>query len=337
MSSPYRIGIVGTGGIAHAHVNACKSLDEADIAAVCDINQESAIHFGDLFDVPSRYSSLEAMLSEESLDVAIICTWGHTHAEIANTLSRSGQVKAILCEKPLCKDTTEARDMVAVAETNGVILAEAFKFRHHPQHLKMKEVIDSGRLGNLHTIRSTFLAGPVPKENLHPDVNWRFNKIKGGGSFYDLGCYCIHHARFIADAEPVKVFAFGYIGPVSEIDEMASAVLEFPGEVTASINIGFRSYGSQTVEIYGENGVLTCDKAWNNENQPVSIEAVFKSGGRETYNFPPADQFALQLRHLFNCLEDGIPHRISPQDSIDQMRVIDAMFESIATGEAVSP
>ena len=337
MTSPYRIGIIGTGGIAHAHGKAYKSVDKADIVAVCDINQESAIHFGDMFNISSRYTSLEAMLLEESLDVAIVCTWGHTHAEIANTLSRSGRVKAILCEKPLCKNAAEAEEMVAVAKTNGVYLTEAFKFRHHPQHLKMKAVLDSGRLGKVQAIRSTFLAGPVPRENLHPDNNWRFNKSKGGGAFYDLGCYCIHHARFIVDAEPVKVFAFGYVGPVSEIDEMASAVLEFPGDVTASINIGFRSYGSQAVEIYGENGVLTCDKAWNNENQPVSVEAVFASGERETYNFSPVDQFALQLQHLLACLEDGIPPRISPQNSIDQMRVIDAMFESMATGKAVSP
>ena len=337
MSETYRVGIVGTGGIAHAHGNACNSLEEIDLAAVCDVSPDATERFGDTFDVNARYPSAEDMLVGEELDIAIICTWGHTHAAVCKSLVESGRIRAILCEKPLCKDAEEAREMVATAKAHGVLLAEAFKFRHHPQHLKMKSIIDSGGLGNLHAIRSTFLAGPVPRASLHPDVNWRFNKPKGGGSIYDLGCYCIHHARFITGQEPLRVFALGYTGPVTGVDEMVSAVMEFPNEITASINIGFRSYGSQEVEIYGDGGVLRCDKAWNNENQPVTVTGHYKTGDRETYDFSSTDQFALQLKHLIGCLENGSAHRIPPENSVSQMRVIDALFRSIETGEPVVP
>ena len=92
--------------------------------------------------------------------------------------------------------------MVAAAEENGILLAEAFKFRHHPMHLKAKELADSGAIGDVLTIRSTFCSGGsgAGPETRKPENNWRFNKAKGGGSVYDLACYCIHHARFMFGA-----------------------------------------------------------------------------------------------------------------------------------------
>ncbi|MBT5874858.1 MAG: Gfo/Idh/MocA family oxidoreductase [Candidatus Latescibacteria bacterium] len=337
MGRSFKLGIIGTGGIAHAHARACQSLDEIELSGVCDLNPDAAREFGETYGAEDSFSSLEAMLGARDLDIAVICTWGHTHAEIFKSIANSGRVKAILCEKPLCKDASEVRDMASLASQRGILLAEAFKFRHHPQHLKMKSILDSGSLGKVHTVRSTFLAGPVATAHLHPDANWRFNRAKGGGSIYDLGCYCIHHARFVLDAEPERVFAMGYRGPVTDVDEVVSAVLEFPGEVTATINIGFRSFGEQSVAIYGDKGVLRSNKAWNNENQPVSVHAEYQGGDASTYDFAPTDQFGLQLRHLCDCLEKEIPHRIPPQNSIHQMQVIDALFRSIESGQAETP
>lgn len=334
MGRSFKLGIVGTGGIAHAHARAIRSMDEIELSAVCDLNAEAAREFGETYDAGGSFSSVEDMLGSTDLDIAVICTWGHTHAGIFRSIASSRQVKAVLCEKPLCRDATEASDMVALASQQGILLAEAFKFRHHPQHIKMKSMVNSGSLGKVHSIRSTFLAGPVSPDHLHPDANWRFNRTKGGGSIYDLGCYCIHHARFIFDTEPERVFALGYRGPVTDVDEVVSAVLEFPGEVNATINIGFRSFGEQSVAIYGEKGVLRSSKAWNNENQSVSVHAEYQGGDRSTYDFAPTDQFALQLRHLCECLENGTEHRIPPQNSINQMRVIDALFRSIDSGQA---
>lgn len=334
MTTLYRIGIVGAGGIAQAHGRASRTLPEVRLTAICDVRREAVDRFGDQYEVPNRYTDLDAMLSAEDLDITIICTWGHYHAVVSNTLARSGKVRAILCEKPFCRDAAEAEGMVATAREHGVLLAEAFKFRSHPQHLKMKELADSGRIGALQTIRSTFTGG-TPAARRRPELNWRFNKAQGGGAVYDLGCYNIHHARYMFGAEPVRVYAVGHTGPVSGVDESVYAVLEFPGEKTATFTLGFRAYGSQSAEIYGTDGLIRCDAAWNNENQPVSVHARFQGGNTEIYEFAPVDQFALQLRHMCECLETGQSHRISPENSIGQMRVIDALFESMASGRAV--
>ena len=165
-----------------------------------------------------------------------------------------------------------------------------------------------------------------------PEKNWRFNKAKGAGSIFDLGCYCIHHARFIFDAEPVKVFAVQQ--PGIEVDDAMSLLLVFPGDRTAQISIGYNAATAQYAEICGTTGMLRLDIAWNNERQPVAIESR-TTDGVETIEFPSIFQFTNQLEHLCECLTTGRPHRIPPENSINQMKVIDAVFESLAAGSAV--
>jgi D-xylose 1-dehydrogenase (NADP+, D-xylono-1,5-lactone-forming) len=225
---------------------------------------------------------------------------------------------------------------VNAAKANDVIVAEAFKFRHHPMHLKAKEMIDSGAIGEVLTIRSTFCTGGGGggPETRKPESNWRFNKAKGGGSVYDLGCYCIHHARFMFDAEPVKVFASSQ--PGLEVDDAMFILLVFPNDRTAQISVGFNAAGGQYGEICGRGGMLRLDKIWNNENQPVAIEYQTTEGSG-TIDFEPTFQFANQLDHMCHCLETGEPHRVSPESCINQMKTIDAIFKSAATGEAVAP
>ena len=104
----YRIGIVGTGGIARAHGTACQQVDIAEIAAICDVSQEAVNRYGDQFEVTNRYTDLDEMLNVENLDIAIICTWGASHAEIGIQIANSQQVKAILCEKPFTDNAAQA-------------------------------------------------------------------------------------------------------------------------------------------------------------------------------------------------------------------------------------
>jgi predicted dehydrogenase len=268
--------------------------------------------YGDEFGVANRYLDLDEMLTAENLDIAIICTWGACHAEVGVQLANSRKVKAILCEKPFTSTAAEAEQMVAAAKDNGILVAEAFKFRHHPMHLKAKELVESGAIGDVMTIRSTFTAGGGGggSETRRPESNWRFNKAKGGGSIYDLGCYCIHHARFIFDAEPIRVFASSQ--PGLEVDDAAFLLLVFPDGKTAQISLGWSSWGSQYAEICGNSGMLRLDKVWNNENQPVTIEH-WTQQGKDVIEFEPTFQFTHQLRHLCDCLRTGQPHRISPE------------------------
>ena len=329
----YRVGIVGTGGIARAHGNACQQIEEAELVAIYDVSEEQLARYGEEFGVEAHYTDLDEMLKKEELDIVSICTWGCFHAEVGIQVCNSGQVRAVLCEKPFTQTAAEAEAFVKAAVDNGVLVAEAFKFRHHPMHLKAKELIEAGAIGDLLNLRSTFCTNSGrPLSTRTPESNWRFNKAKGGGSIYDLACYNIHHARTVFGEEPVRVFAAQELG--IEADDAASMVLVFSGGRSAQISVGFNSFSSQYAEISGHEGILRLDKVWNNENQPVAIEYQSQEGV-EVIEFEPCFQFALQLQHLCACLSTGQPHRIPAAHSIAQMRVLDAVKESMETGVAV--
>lgn len=333
--SPYRVGIVGAGGIARTHAEVLtKRLEGADLVAVCDISPETLNSYSDAFDVPGRYLELGDMLDNELLDIVIICNWGVDHANTAIQLARSGKVKSILCEKPFAMNAGEAEQMVAAAEENNVLLAEAFKFRHHPMHLKAKAMVDEGTIGDVMSIRSTLITGrggggPATRT---PDSNWRYNKAKGGGSINDLGCYCLAQIRFIYGTEPVRLFAQHQMG--IEVDDGASVLLVFPDSKTAQFTVGFNGWRSQIVEINGSNGSLVMDKPWNNSDEPTTLEYQ-TAGATMAINFEPLLQYTEQLQHLCDCLTTEQPHRITPLDSINQMKALDAIAESMATGKVV--
>jgi predicted dehydrogenase len=120
-----------------------------------------------------------------------------------------------------------------------------------------------------------------------------------------------------------------------EADDAASIVLVFSGGRTAQISVGFNAYRSQYAEISGHAGRLRLDQAWNNENRPVSIELHTDDDGPSVIELEPCFQFALQLQHLCDCLQGRTTHRIPPEHSIGQMRVLDAVKESMHTGRAV--
>lgn len=327
-----RVGIVGAGGIARAHASACAQLEEVELVAICDVAAESAERFGAEFGVEARYTELGKMLAEAELDIAIICTWGVYHAEIGIEVARSKKVRAMLCEKPFTQTASEARALVAAAAENGVLVAEAFKFRHHPMHLKARELIDAGAVGKLLNVRSTFCTN-VPAANRRPDLNWRFNAEQGGGSIYDLACYNMHHARFVFAAEPERVFAAQM--PGVEVDDAAFISMVFSGGRTAQISVGFNAWGSQYAEIVGDEGMLYIEQAWNNENQAVVLQEHGRDGVVR-HEFAPTFQFALQLEHMCACLRGEKVHRIPPAHSVAQMRALDAVKESMQSGVAVA-
>ena len=329
----YRVGIIGAGGIAHCHGRAAQEAPEAELAAICDVSGDALERFGDKFGVSRRYTDLDRMLHEEEIDILAVLYLGelprrHKHP------GREDGPKAVLCEKPISSTAAECEAMIEAAREHGVLLAEAFKFRHHPCHLKAKELVEAGEIGQVKLIRSTFTAAVDPSY-LRPDHNWRFNHEKRGGAPYDLGCYCIHHARFIAGSEPERVHARGHYGQHSRVPESVAVQLEFPGEISAQCAFSFRYHGSQEFEIYGTGGYMRMDMAWNNEDHPVELEIRKNDGEKRSIRFAPAYQFTDQLRHLCDCLESGRPHRIPVENSLGNMRVIDAVHASIDSGEPV--
>ena len=328
----YRVGIVGLGGISRVHARAVLDSPRTTLVAACDVSPEAVDSFLGEFELKCGYSDLGKLLQVEDLDIAIVCTWGPQHAPASNQISRSGSVRAILCEKPISQTETESRTMFETAAAHDVLLVEALKSLHHPVHLKAKSLLDDGAIGQLTGIRAVFTSAR-PLQHCTPAASWRYNRAKGGGIVYDLGCYVLHHARGLTGADPARVYATAFCG--DEVEFQVSAVLDFPEDIVAQLTFSWRQFPSQYVEILGEQGEMRIDPAFNNESQQTGLQLRTQDSS-ECFEFEPQDPFLLQLEHLCDCIDGSIPHRIPPEVSIGNMRTIDAIHESINRGSAVT-
>jgi predicted dehydrogenase len=327
-----RVMMIGAGAIAYRHAAAIRDLADAELVAVCDLRRESVDALGDQFQVEARFTDLDALLRRETADVATVATWGVAHADTVERVARSGRVRAILCEKPLAMDAAEAERMFRVAEEHGVLLAEAFRLRSQPIHLRAIELIRGGRIGEVIHVRNAMM-WRVPDADRDPERNWRFNRANGGGVTYDIGCYCINQLRWAMNSEPVRVFAEGRWGPTG-VDEHVVAVAEFADGRTAEWCVSWQAGRHHVSEVIGTDGVVRIENAWGDgPGTATTIEVMTGRGQRETEVFAATDQFRHQLEHLADCLQHGTAHRIPPSDSIAQMRVIDAVYESLRTGK----
>ena len=339
MSQPLNVAVLGYGFMGKAHANAYRKVNQffpdlehrPVLKCLCARDAEKAGKFGETWGFESIESDWRKVIERDDIDVVDICVPNNLHRDIAMAAAAKG--KWILCEKPFTQNATDAICLVDAAQKNDILIAEAFKFRHHPMHLKAKDILESGDIGRAVTVRSTFCTSSgAPVADRKPELNWRWNKAKGGGSIYDLACYNIHHARWIFGADPIEVFATQR--PGIEVDDGANIQFVFPNGGIAQITVGFDTYQSQEFEILGTSGSLRTDRAWNNENRPIWLDRISK-GLEERHHFDPAHQFTLQLEHVCDVLDGKTSHRIPPENSIGQMRTIDAIYESFDTRKAV--
>ena len=146
MAKKYRVAIVGCGGISNAHGNAWRNLPEIEIVGACDEKFESLARFATEYEVQNTYNDLRQMLEKQQPDVLVIATWPSSHLKNVLEAVRCG-VKGILVEKPIAVNATQLEQMIQVTERAGILLMEAFMYRHHPLTLAVKQKIEDGAIG----------------------------------------------------------------------------------------------------------------------------------------------------------------------------------------------
>jgi predicted dehydrogenase len=187
MTKPLRWGIIGTGGIAHTFVRDLGLIDEGTAVAVGSRTEASANAFADEFDIPTRFGSYEELVSDPDVDVVYVSTPHPMHH--ANTLLALNAGKPVLCEKPFTMNSSEARDVVAIAREKGLFLMEAMWTRFLPHIVKIRELVQSGALGELVLVEADH------GQWFPLDPNHRiFAPELGGGALLDLGVYPVSFA-----------------------------------------------------------------------------------------------------------------------------------------------
>jgi xylose dehydrogenase (NAD/NADP) len=318
-------GLLSTAHINRALIPPLKASKRNRLLAVASRSQATADEYARERNIPRALGSYEAMIGDPEIDVIYNSLPNHLHAEWTIKALRAG--KHVLCEKPLALTLTEADAMISASRETGKVLAEAFMYRHHPQTFKVKEIVDSGMLGDLQTVRGAFTFTLTGKNDI------RSRKETGGGSIWDVGCYPISFARTIMNAEPVEAFGWQVMG-ADGADVSFFGQLRFPNERFAQFDSGFKSPSRAQVEIVGTAGTLNIPEPF----KPGPAEKIYLKRGdqTETINVKGRELYIGEVEDMADAILLGKQPRISLADSRGNTAVILALIESAQSGQPVN-
>lgn len=323
MNKKLRFGILGTASIAQtAFIPGVRGSRKCTVQAVASRNPQKAAEVAEKFDIPVSYGSYEELLRDSNVDAVYIPLPNHLHREWTIQAARAG--KHVLCEKPASLNAEEAGEMVEACRKAGVIFAEAFMYRHHPKHRRIREIVEGGEIGDIRSIHGCFTYN-----NIQDTSNVRYQKHMGGGSLYDVGCYPISAARMILREEPVAVSAHAVFSPEHEIDLMASGMLEFPSGVALTFDCGMTASPHCKLEVHGSQGRIELPLAfgWEHDDEPPQL-IVYAGDTRREERLGVFNSFSLQADGFADAVLEDVMLPFGPEDAVQNMRVLDACMLS---------
>jgi predicted dehydrogenase len=279
--------------------------------------------------IPTAYGSYEELVADPNIDAIYNPLPNQLHVPWTIRAAEAG--KHVLCEKPLSMTLAEAQSLLPVRDRTGVLIGEAFMIRSHPQWLRLRALLDEGRIGTLRSIAAFF-----SYFNTDP-ANIRNIPETGGGALYDIGCYCIQAARTGFAQQPTRVVGLIDRDPQLHTDRLTSAILDFPaGHALFTCSTQFVPY--QRVHFFGTKGRIEIEIPFNAPtDRPTRLfiddGRDFFGSGIATETFPTCDQYTLQGEAFSRAILEGTPIPVSLEAGIANMAVIDAIFASAQSGQ----
>ncbi|GIP37728.1 deoxyfructose oxidoreductase [Paenibacillus sp. J31TS4] len=318
-----RWGILGCARIAeNAVIPGIAASETGEVAAIASRETTKAMEAAERHGIPAAYGSYEELLEDDTLDAVYIPLPNHLHKEWTIRAAQAG--KHVLCEKPIALDSREAEEMVRACAEAGVLLAEAFMYRHHPRYDQILEIIRSGEIGEIRGIHGAFTFNSSGAHG-----NFRFRREWGGGSLYDIGVYPISAARHLLGTEPeaATVLAF-HSAEHGDVDMMASGLLEFPGSVGLTFDCGMWAAGRNTLEVLGTEGRIEVPSAYVSPQSEASNFFVIGKSGRREVSVPQVNAYSVQADDFARAVWGDHPLKKEPEDAVRNMRALDACLRS---------
>ncbi len=267
------------------------------------------------FGAPRAYGSYEEVIADPDVQAVYIPLPNELHRPWTFAAADAG--KHVLCEKPLAIDPAEARAMAEHCRERGVVLMEAFMWRHQPRTKALVDLVATGDLGELRLVRSSFsfaMAGD----------DWRLDPARGGGALWDVGCYGVSTARLFAGAEPTRVRAAARFGPTG-VDLSMAALLEFPGGLIGSIDCSFEQPFRCSYELIGTKGSIEVPAAYLPPPRPIARRFDATGGLVDERTFDGRDQYAAMVDAFAEAVAGG---SLSPpaEDGVAQMEALAAVL-----------
>jgi predicted dehydrogenase len=319
-------GFLGTARINRALAPPLSASARNRLVAVASRDGEKAEAAARQWGAEHAVTGYEALLADPEIDVVYNSLPNALHAEWTVRACRAG--KHVLCEKPLALSLEEVDAIGEAARGAGVVVAEAFMYRHHPQTLELKRLVESGELGALRLLRGafTFTQARAGDPRLDPRL--------GGGSLWDVGCYPVSFVRFLAGVEPLEAFGWEETGETG-VDVAFSGLLRFPGGVLASVDCGFRAPYRTELEVVGTAATIRLARPFK-PGLGESLQIVC-GDSVETIAVEDQELYRGEVEDMADAVLEGRPPRVSLAESRGNVATLLALRRAAREGRPVAP
>jgi predicted dehydrogenase len=333
VSRKIRWGVLGVARIATEKViPATQQSPCSEVTAIASRDKAKAQAAADRLGIPKAYGSYDELIDDPDIDAIYNPLPNHLHLPWSIRAAEAG--KHVLCEKPIGLNAAEAERLLAVRDVTGVKIQEAFMIRTHPQWIRAVDLVHAGRIGDVRAIVGAFSFLLTDPNNVRTVAAW------GGGGLLDLGCYLVQTSRWMMRREPARVFGAIEIDPGTGIDRLASMMLEFDGAAGVTHAVGTCSMYQapyQRIHVLGTRGRVEIEIPFNaplggpcrvfvgDGSDPTGVQA-------ELLTIEPCNQYTIQAERFARAILDDTDVALPLEDSVGNMRVLDALVRSSKSG-----
>lgn len=345
------VGVIGTGSISAMHLQSYQKHANANLLAVCDLNEERARLAAEKYGATKVFTDYRELLADPEIDAVSICTWNNTHAEISIAALNAG--KHVLVEKPLCRTVEEALRVQEAVKSSGKLLQVGFVRRYDPNAQMLREFADKGEFGEIYFAKASSI------RRLGNPGGW-FSDIErsGGGPLIDIGVHVIDLCWYMMGRpKPVAVSANTYrkLGNRSNVrnlsfykaadydaekntvEDMANAMIRFENGASLLVDVSFTLHAKdnqQSVKLYGDKGGFEIDPevviVTEKHNTIINIQPQTDHKG---FDFNSA--FQSEVNHFIASIENGTQPLSPVEDGVEIMKILCGIYESAEKGAEV--
>jgi predicted dehydrogenase len=321
-------GIIGAGNMARHFANAIQEIDNAKLVAISSKNKKNLKNFSEEYRIDSklRFSEYNKIGACNEVDAIYISTLNNTHFDLIKMCASNK--KNILCEKPFCLNLSEASDLKKIIDKNNIKFFEAIAYLSHPQTNKILELVDSGEIGEVNSIESSF-GFKVRKVNPNSRL---FNKELGGGAILDVGCYPLSFISLFNDNQnSLKFKSLSRKICKTKVDIAASANIIINNKINCKIEVSLQENLKNKSIIYGSKGHLIVRSPWLPERKTF-LEIFTRNRSYITFTNSDLSVYANQIKNISNEFlgkNDNKLKLFNISGSLENMKCLDYWMKAI--------
>ena len=321
-----RWGVLGCSGIGKSRtIPGLLACENAELYAIAGRNEEKLKAYAEPFAPKKLYTDYQALLDDENVDAVYLPLPNGIHMEWVKKAAAAG--KHILCEKPMALTEEQVREMFAAAKEHGVLLEEAYAYRHAQLVQKVKEIVDSGAIGRIRYLESKHSTFDTNRSGI------RYQKGNGGGAVYDVTCYNVSLASYLFGKDPEDMSVYCGFDKETGVDVSDAVMLRYEEGVTAMLYAGLDAYRRGCYSILGETGRIDVDHKFNSSGVcHIRVSTGARPQGAEyvdetttEYTIWVDDNYKKEIELFSDAVLNGSALIVSEEESLRTARVCDAI------------